>query len=86
MATKTAQPLVIRVPQSALLPDNGQWTNRFEIRSESSDRIYRIAQNKSGRHWGCSCPAWCHRRKCKHLDALKLPAFNKPFEAKIEGV
>ena len=31
-----------------LLPDNKMWTNRFSIKSESSSRLYTIAQNKSG--------------------------------------
>lgn len=77
--------LKIRVPASALLPDNAQWTHRIEIKSASSDRVYVISQNKARRHWGCSCPGWCHRRKCKHLDALGLPAFEKAHECVIEG-
>jgi len=54
------------------LPDNDQWTNRFEIESESSDRIYIVAQNKNTGVWGCSCPAWRTRRYCKHLRTLNL--------------
>lgn len=76
----------LRVPQSALLPDNGAWTNRIEIHSSSSNRVYIISQNKAKRHWGCSCPSWCNRRKCKHLDALNLPAFEKAHEVAIEAV
>lgn len=49
------------------LPDNGQWTNRFEIRSASSNRVYVVAQNKATKKWGCSCPGYCIHRKCKHL-------------------
>jgi hypothetical protein len=78
--------LTIRVPASALQPDNAQWTNRIQIRSESSNRVYIISQNKAKRHWGCSCPGWCNRRKCKHLDALNLPAFEKAHEVQIEAV
>jgi hypothetical protein len=84
MAAKTLPAL--RVPKTALLPDKGAWTNRFEVRSSSSNRIYVIAQNKSGRHWGCSCPGWCNRRSCKHLIALNLPAFEKPYEAALQAV
>ena len=58
-----------------VLPDNEQWKNRFEIRSESSNRIYIIAQNKSTNNFGCSCPGWRVAkngiRSCKHLAALK---------------
>lgn len=75
---------VLHVPQgSAKLPDLRGWTNRFEIRSESSDRIYIVSQNIENRHWGCSCPAWRTRRQCKHLAALLLPAHEQPYEARL---
>jgi hypothetical protein len=66
-----------------LLPDNTNWTNRFYIKSESSGRLYTIAQNKSRRYWGCDCPGWIGHRKCKHLTALGLPHYEKPYEAEI---
>lgn len=60
--------LTVRKPNgSVALPDNDQWTNRFEIRSESSNRIYVVAQNKKTGKWGCSCPGYLSKRKCKHL-------------------
>jgi hypothetical protein len=59
--------LITRPKHSIALPDNGQWTNRFEIRSESSNRVYVVAQNKETGKWGCSCPGYCSKRKCKHL-------------------
>lgn len=62
------------------LPDKGVWTNRFEIKSESSDRLYIVSQHADGRHWGCSCPGWITGRKCKHLTALGLPPHEKPYE------
>ena len=62
------------------LPDNGQWTNRFEVRSESSGRVYVVAQHKAKRHWGCSCPGWRRHRKCKHLRAVGLPTLEEPHE------
>lgn len=62
------------------LPDNGQWTNRFEVRSETSNRVYIVSQNKAGRWWGCSCMGWVRYRKCKHLRALALPCYQQPFE------
>jgi len=67
-------------PGATRLPDNDQWTNRFEVKSESSDRVYIIAQNKKKGHWGCSCPAWRTRRKCKHLRSLGLPELEQPSE------
>jgi hypothetical protein len=58
------------------LPDNDSWTNRFEIKSESSNRVYIVSQNKSSGEWGCSCPGWRIMRngvrKCKHLSSLGL--------------
>lgn len=58
-----------------LLPDNDRYTNRFEIKSESSNRIYTIAQNKSTGEWSCSCPGWIIARNgvraCKHLRELQ---------------
>ncbi len=74
---------IVTVNKNDILPDNDQWKNRFEIKSESSNRIYVIAQNKTKKHWGCSCPAWRIHRKCKHLAALNLPPFEKPLEVKM---
>lgn len=74
----------IHIPRHAvMLPDNDQWENRFEIRSESSNRVYIVAQNIKRRHWGCSCPGYKIHRKCKHLEAIGLPAYEKPYEAKL---
>ena len=67
------------------LSDNQQWTNRLEIKSETSNRLYIVAQNKDKRHWGCSCPGYKIHRKCKHLAALQLPAGERPYEVQIGG-
>jgi len=74
---------ILRISTEVKLPSNSQWENRFEIKSESSDRIYIVAQNIKKRHWGCSCPSYRIRRYCKHLAALGLPAYEKPFEVKL---
>jgi hypothetical protein len=55
---------------SKLEPDNTLWTNRFVIKSQSSKREYVVAQRKTDGVWGCGCPAWRHRRWCKHIDEL----------------
>lgn len=52
---------------SVLLPDNDGWVNRFQVRLSSSSALYTIAQRRSDRVWGCSCPGWRHYRHCKHL-------------------
>jgi len=78
--TNTASALpTLRVPSDACLPDNAQWTNRFEIRSSSSSSVYRVAQHKTGRYWGCGCRGYIYAKKdsargktCKHLTTLGL--------------
>jgi hypothetical protein len=76
--------LTIRLPHDAVvLPDNKLWTNRFEIRSSSSNRVYIIAQNKTKGHFACSCPGWLSHRTCKHLKAIGLPCFEVPFDGKL---
>ena len=72
------------IPPTMQEPDNDQWEHRFKIHSESSNRIYTIAQHKKGRYWGCDCPGWKSRRYCKHLKALGLPTNCKPHEVQIE--
>ena len=52
---------------SVLLPDNDGWMNRFQVKSSSSSALYTIAQRRSDRVWGCSCPGWRHYRHCKHV-------------------
>jgi hypothetical protein len=42
---------IIKVDEEKSLPDNDQYTNRFEIKSETSDRIYIVSQHKKKRHW-----------------------------------
>jgi len=73
----------IRVDTEMMLPDNRDWINRFEIESETSDRIYIIAQHGEKRHWGCSCPGWRTRRSCKHLTALNLAPYEQPQEIEV---
>ena len=76
---------VLYKPQGSLaLPDNSEWENRFEIKSESSNRIYIVAQHKKLRFWGCSCPGWKRHRKCKHLSAIGLPGGEKPWEVSMK--
>lgn len=59
-----------------VLPDNSQYKNRFEIKSESSNRLYTIAQRVSDGVVTCSCPGWIRARNghdnrtCKHVKIL----------------
>ena len=73
------------IPSSSLkLADNDQWQHRFEIHSESSNRVYVVAQNKKKKHWTCSCPAWRTRRSCKHLSAVGVPNHEQPFNVIVK--
>ena len=75
---------MLRKPMGSIaLPDNAQWENRFEIRSESSNRVYIVSQNIKKRHWGCSCPGWRRHRRCKHLTQLGLPGQEQPHEVLV---
>lgn len=74
---------VLHIPIQMTLPDNDQWQNRFQVESETSNRIYVIAQHKKKRHWACSCPGWKRHRSCKHLQAIKLPGHEKPHEVNL---
>jgi hypothetical protein len=64
------------------LPDNDEWRHRFEIKSQTSKRTYIVAQHKRHKYWGCSCPAWRTRRRCKHLEEIGLPANQQPYEVR----
>jgi hypothetical protein len=74
---------ILRISNDLRLPDTDQWQLRFSIQSESSDRLYVIAQHKGKRHWGCSCPGWKRNRNCKHLKALGIPADMQPYEVNL---
>jgi len=73
----------IHISKEIALPDNDKWQNRFLIHSETSNRVYIIAQHKEFKHWGCSCPAWRVHRKCKHLTSIGVPNYEKPFEVLV---
>lgn len=75
---------VISVSKKDVLPDNKLWKNRFEIHSESSDRVYIIAQNIEKGHMGCSCMGWKRYRTCKHLQSLGLPGHEEPVVLKLK--
>lgn len=85
MGTETKNLPTLYIPTDALtLPDNDQWQFRFEIHSETSDRIYIIAQNRKKKHWACSCMAWKRYRHCKHLSAIGVPNYEQPYEVLVK--
>lgn len=59
---------------------SNQWVNRTEVRSQTSNRIYVVSQHATKRFWGCSCPSWRTRRRCRHLEQLGLPGGEEPYE------
>jgi hypothetical protein len=65
---------------SDTLPDNKTHINRMEIRSESSNRVYIVAQRATNGsthgQWECSCMGWIRHRNCKHLKAM-LPSLRQ---------
>lgn len=74
----------LHIPKgTVMLPDVDQWQFRFPVRSETSERLYIISQNKKKGHWGCSCPGYRIYRSCKHLTAVGLPGHEQPFEPRI---
>lgn len=75
--------LRVNVPQDRRLPDTATHVNRFQIKSESSDSLYTIAQSRSGGWWSCGCRGWIRHKNCKHLQALGLPGQHRPFEATL---
>jgi len=77
--------ITLNVPSTSRLPDNSQWTNRFKIKSASTNKVYIIAQNKARGHFGCSCPGWIYHRNCKHLAALQLPGNSIPVQVTMSS-
>jgi hypothetical protein len=81
-----ANEMTIFIPQeSNRLPDNAAYTNRFEVKSESSNAVYVIAQSKSGKWWSCGCRGWISKKHCKHLRTLSLPGDYIPKNVIVKG-
>jgi len=84
-SSSSSSSIVVHRPRGSLvLPDTSAYVNRFDVRSETSDMVYTVAQSKSGRWWSCSCLGWIRHKKCKHLTALGLPGKHKPYEALLK--
>ena len=69
--------IIKRIERAALktLGDDGRYKCRFEIRSGTSDRVYRISFDAApgAGYWKCSCMGNIRHGKCKHLTAMGLP-------------
>jgi len=84
MATSEISIISVLVRKNESLPDNKLWKNRFEIHSESSDRVYIVSQNIIKGHMGCTCPGWRRYRTCKHLSSLGLPGHEVPVTLNLK--
>ena len=83
--SNTQTGVTIHISKELRLPDDKTYENKFNVKSESSGRLYVVSQHIAKRHWCCSCPSWITRRKCKHLTAIGVPNNEVPYEAKIES-
>jgi hypothetical protein len=81
MSNQLALVEVARKMGGRVLPDNTQWTNRIEIKSASSNRLYTVAQRKGSGEVGCSCMGWIRHRRCKHSQVF-APALAAAFRAR----
>lgn len=76
----------------SVLPDDLRYKCRFDIRSESSNRVYRISFDSApgSLYWKCSCPGYIRHGHCKHLQALNLPGrsagASREWAKKLAGV
>lgn len=66
------------------------WTNQTEIHSESSSRVYVVAEKVDNGiptgTWGCSCPGWKgHGGQCKHLASMGLRSCRERTAAVSRG-
>jgi hypothetical protein len=74
------QALIIAANRSGavILPDAKGWINRLQIRSETSNNLYVVAQRATSGEWGCSCRGWIRHRTCKHLKAISPYLISAP--------
>jgi hypothetical protein len=77
----------IHIAAENRLPDEGNWINRFRVKSSSSSTIHIVAQEKDKRHWACSCNGWTRRpvRECHHLKDLGIVGGLRPYDVRIES-
>lgn len=76
----------------AVYEDTERYKCRFDVRSESSDKIYRISFDAApgAGYFSCSCPGGIRYGRCKHLDSMGLPGRkqgrSKEWVIKLLGV
>jgi len=65
----------IQIPGAKALEDTKTHIYRFQIPSESSNKLYTVAKRIATDEWECECLGWIHKkpgkpRGCKHLRAM----------------
>jgi len=65
----------IQIPGAKALEDTKTHVYRFQIPSESSNRLYTVSKRLASDEWECECPGWIHKkpgkpRGCKHLKSM----------------
>jgi len=62
------------VPSNAVetFPDTDKYKCRFNVRSASSNQLYRVSFDSAGGYWTCSCRGNIRHGSCKHLEAMGL--------------
>ena len=68
----------------------GQWGTRIEIKSETSSRVYVVAEKLDHGQptgtYGCSCPGWKGYGNCKHLKSSALKSCREPTRPAPRGL
>ncbi len=57
-----------------LYPDSARYKSGFAVKSQSSNRLYKISYDAApgAMYWVCACPGCCVHGQCKHLTACGL--------------
>jgi hypothetical protein len=65
--------VVFRPPPGAITyPDSTRYKGGFGVRSETSNRLYKVSFDTAQGCWVCSCPGNIAHGDCKHLSANGL--------------
>lgn len=87
--SSTALATVAARTGAVILADSPGWTNKLQIKSETSSALYTVAQRTTNGQWCCSCRGWIMSQKrgtytCKHLSAM-MPVLKAAFPAASEA-
>jgi hypothetical protein len=63
-------------------PDGPRYKSIFQVKSASSNRLYRISFDSAVGAWVCSCPGQIAHLSCKHLESTGLHPTRKEIKGK----